>query len=190
MNFACISVDRMIAISKPLYHRTLPPSCSLRIIAFIWFLAFALALLYGLTDRNMPDPTTPRSIYIIFSFGFVIPTICTMVSYAIITRVVLFSPKPNLETTHHQLQANRIRQTVRITWKILLVILPGFIMWSFFWIPIFTQNTDKNVQFSHSVLVVIGTVPILAAAINPVIYLLMTTEFRKNLVRLLMSLKC
>ena len=180
MNFACISVDRMIAISKPLYHLTLPPLRSLRIIALIWLLAFTAALLNGFFSGL----TNNIYVYVLFSIAFVIPTICTIVSYSIIAKALLCSSSNSLRR-HHQ-QDCRTRQTIRLTWKILLVILPGLTMWGCFWtILIIAWNTDKITNLSGDIVEVLNLVPILVAVINPLIYILMTADFRKNFVRLL-----
>lgn len=178
MNFACISVDRMIAISKPLYHRTLSPSRSLRFIAFIWFIAFVASLLKGLLIEVFHIHISYIFLIILFCLGFVVPTICTVVSYSIITRVVLRSSRDGLERNSQQ--DSRIRQTIRLTWKILLVILPSSTMWGCFWIVMVAQA-----EVSHTFNALVNMVPVLAATMNPIIYVVMTTEFRRHLIRLL-----
>jgi hypothetical protein len=56
ISFACISVDRMLAIAKPLYHRTLPRSRCIKIIVLVWIFSVIATLLdYFVSENDAVD---------------------------------------------------------------------------------------------------------------------------------------
>jgi hypothetical protein len=79
-----------------------------------------------------------------------------------------------------------MKHTIRITWKILLVILPSIVMWCVYWVPVFIVSTDgEEDKFSISFLEIRSLLPIFAAVVNPLIFILLTPEFRKHLLKLI-----
>jgi hypothetical protein len=180
LSFACISVDRMLAIAKPLYHRTLPRSCCVKIIGFIWIFSIIATFL----DHILSDLVSIFIItYLNFVVAFAIPTMITIASYAIIAKVVLGRRKGDLQAAHHDGQ-NR-RHTLRITGKISAVILPGILMWSIYWIPTFIEvahGHDEEI-FSHSFKEAVSLIPDLTALVNPLIFIGMTSDFRNYLIK-------
>ena len=180
LSFACISVDRMLAIAKPLYHRTLPRSCCVKIIGFVWIFSIIATFLDHILGDLVGNFITTCLNFVV---AFAIPTIITIASYAIITKVVLGRRKGDLQAAHHDGQ-NR-RHTLRITGKISAVILPGILMWSIFWIPIFIEvahGHDEEI-FSHSFKEAVSLIPDLTALVNPLIFIGMTSDFRNYLIK-------
>ena len=179
ISFACISVDRMLAISKPFYHRTLPRSRCIKIIIFVWIFCIIWTLLNYLLNHvdNVDD-------FIVsccnFSIAFAIPTLITIICYAVIARVVLCKRSSVLQETNHS-GNNRLIQNIRITWKILLVILPGVVIWGVYWVPYFIKSRNGEVEFSITFLEVRFLIPTFAAVVNPVVFILLTPEFRNRL---------
>jgi hypothetical protein len=79
-----------------------------------------------------------------------------------------------------------MKHTIRITWKILLVILPGIVIWCVYWVPVFIESTDEEEdKFSISFLEIRSLLPIFAAVVNPLVFILLTPEFRKHLLKLI-----
>jgi hypothetical protein len=78
-----------------------------------------------------------------------------------------------------------MKQTIRVTWKILLVILPGLILWCIYWVSVFINYRNEEEETSSSLtLHQIGfLVPIFAAVVNPLIFTLLTPEFRNHLLK-------
>ena len=180
-SFASISVDRMLAITKPLYHRTLPRSCCVKVIVFIWILSVLGTVFDNVSPKFL-------NIFVVtcvnFVIGYFIPTAITITSYAVIAKVVVGRKKEDLQATHRHDGQNR-RQTLRITGKILMVIVPGTVMWSIFWVPIFIHFTHDHEEelFPHSFIEAVTMVPDLTALVNPLTFIVMTTEFRNYLIK-------
>jgi hypothetical protein len=182
LNFACISVDRMLAIAKPLYHRTLPRSRCIKVIAFTWiFPALATTALVYLYLRTTVDSIILTCLH--FCIGFVIPTLITVASYVIIARVVLCRRRINVHQVTNHYNVNRVKHTIRLAWKILLVISPSIVMWNLYWIVMFIILTNAKVTLSFSVTEVASLVPISVAVVNPLILTLMTSDFRIYLLK-------
>jgi hypothetical protein len=180
LSFACISVDRMLAVAKPLYHRTLSLSRCIKVIASIWlFSIIGTAFDYILSD--VVDIFTITCLN--FCIAFLIPTVITIISYAIIAKVVLGRRNDDLQAANHD--GNNWRLTLRITWKISLVILPAIVMWCIFWLPVLMQaaNGREDDIFSHSFIEFLNMIPVLTAVVNPVIFIGMTSGFRNYLIK-------
>ena len=184
ISFACISVDRTLAIAKPLYHRTLPRSRCIKIIVLIWIFSVIATLLdYFVSENDVVDGFIVTCCN--FCIAFAIPTLITIISYVIIARVVICRRRRTFQETD-QSGSNRMKHTIRITWKILLVILPGIVMWCVYWVPVFIESTDEEEdKFSISFLEIRSLLPIFTAVVNPLIFILLTPEFRKHLLKLI-----
>ena len=179
-SFACISVDRMLAIAKPLYHRSLPRSRCIKVIIFVWCFSVVMTLL-SVFLSVVVDFFLLVCCY--FTISFAIPTLITLVSYAIIARTVVRRGRNFRATDHH---ANtRTRDALKITWKIFLVILPGIAMWTLYWVIVFLFFTDEENEdkFSLSFIQTISFIPIFTAVVNPLIFIIMTPEFRRYLLK-------
>ena len=182
ISFACISVDRMLAIAKPLYHRTLPRSRCIRGVVLIWiFSVIATILDFILSAKDVVDD------FIItccnFCFAFAIPTLITIVSYVIIARVIIRRRRKTFQETDN-CGSTRMKHTIRITWKILLVILPGIILWLFYWVSAFIDlKNEEDDKFSLSFVEIRSLVPIFAAVVNALIFIPLTPEFRNRLLK-------
>ncbi|XP_028402125.1 rhodopsin-like [Dendronephthya gigantea] len=175
-SFVCISVDRMLAITKPFYHRTLPRSRCIKAIIFVWIFCIITTLLdFSVSQMESVDEFIVTCFN--FSIAFVIPTLITIICYVVIARIVLYKRNGVLQEANHS-GNNRMMQNIRITWKILLVILPGVVMWSVYWVPVFIHNGE--VEFSYSFEQMRVLIPIFAAVVNPVIFILLTPEFRSG----------
>ena len=185
ISFACISVDRMLAISKPLYHRTLALSRCIKIITTVWvFSAITTLLDYIVSVKEVVDELV--LVCCNFCIAFAIPTLITIISYAIIVKVIISRKKKVLQETNYGGSSKHVKRNIKITWKILFVIMPGIAMWCVYWVPEFihSKNEDED-QFSLSFLQIRSLVPIFAAVVNPVIFVLLTPEFRNYLRRLI-----
>jgi hypothetical protein len=180
-NFASISVDRMLAIVKPLYHRTLPRSHCVKFIVFIWILSI-IGTVFDIISSQFLDVFIVTCVN--FVLAFLIPTAITITSYVVIAKVVVGRNQEDLQGTHRHDGQNR-RQTMRVTGKILAVIVPGIAMWSIFWVPIFMKLTHSHEEdlFPHSFYEAVTMIPDLTAIVNPLIFIGMTSEFRSYLVK-------
>ena len=180
LSFACISVDRMLAITKPLYHRTLSRSCCIKVIIFIWIFSLVGTFLDFMLSEVI-DPTIITCLN--FSIAFAIPTTVTILSYAIIAKVVLSRRVEDLRAASNH-DRNNQKKTLRVTLKILMVILPGAIMWGIYWFPFlneFVSGGEEDI-YPHSLSTAVSMIPELTAIVNPIIFIGMTSGFRKQLI--------
>lgn len=181
-NFACISVDRMLAVAKPLYHLTLPRSSCIKVVVYIWAFSTISTVISHILSEVL-------DVFIItclkFSVAFAIPTTITIISYATIAKVVLTRPKSNVQTESHDGRSQR--DTLKITVKISIVILPGIVMWIIFWIPVFIEVCHGREEeiFPHYLLESFAMIPDVTALVNPIIFILMTSDYRTYLINLI-----
>jgi hypothetical protein len=184
ISFACISVDRMLAIAKPLYHRRIPRSRFIMVVVLIWiFSVIATILDFIVSEKDLIDDFVINCCN--FCIAFAIPTLITLISYSIIAKVVICRRRKSLQETVHCSSHVSMKQTIRVTWKILLVILPGLILWCIYWVSVFIDYRNEEEETSSSLtLHQIGfLVPIFAAVVNPLIFTLLTPEFRNHLLK-------
>ena len=180
--FACISVDRMLAIAKPLYHRTLPRSRFIKAIILIWLFSIVVTFIdFIVSAKAVVNDLIITCLH--FSIAFAIPTLITLISYSMIARVVICRRKKTFQEADHFYRV-RMKHNIRVTWKILLVILPGVIAWCVYWVPVFLDfKSEEGQRFSLSFLQIRSLVPIFAAVVNPLIFILLTPDFRNHLLK-------
>ena len=187
ISFACISLDRMLAIAKPLYHRTIPRSRVIKVIVLIWIFSVIWTLLDFVVSEETEEDVIDGFVFTCCNFciAFAIPTLITLISYSIIAKVVICRRRETLQETDRCARSGvKMKHTIRITWKIVLVILPGVISWCVYWVPVFIDyRSEREESFSRSFNQIRSLVPMFVAVVNPFIFTLLTPEFHNHLLK-------
>lgn len=186
-SLACVSVDRCLAITVPLRYQSITThSRALTWVFTVW--TYSIVTFITSYSRNIVDPVyTYDKIYIscLFTFTFTLPILITTASYYRIFRAVW---RQLHHLPKHSNPGRRVRfvmKEFRVAINILVTILPAYFFWGSFWVTTLIEAINEQ-AVDHSFLLswLLGIAPHFAAAVNPLIYISMTRDFRLLFLRL------
>jgi len=189
LNLTAVSVDRFFHVTRPFTHSNLiTRSCTLVVIALIWFFSFSMALtkvlFWSFWSRNKPSYET-----LVVLLGFVIPILIISYCYIRIYQVVRNQLRKFTEQTQC-LQQQSEQMTVKTDFKaiktIAVVVLAFFVCWC----PFFALNlyngwcryrkglTHSDCSINRDVVIVAKWLHYANSSLNPIIYACFNREFR------------
>ena len=186
-SLACVSIDRCLAVTVPLRYQSITThSRAMVVVLTVWsysMITFILSYSRVVIGREMYD-----RIYIacLFCFTFAFPILITTWSYyrifCAVWRQVHHVPKQSAPNRRFRM----VMKEFRIAVNILVTILPTYLLWGSFWVATLREAFLENrPNYSAVVNWLLGNTPHFAAAVNPLIYIAMTRDFRLLFVRLL-----
>lgn len=181
-----VSFDRYYAISEPLrYNYFFTHRRAITIIVGIWIYAFIMYLInWGqLVFRNYPS--YPEVLIISLAVGnFVVPLCSVTFFYCHILKISLSHLRSTTTTRNWDSNSELSirRKQFRIALNVFSLIFPLLIIWSTYYgfqlmYLYYCKQCDREI--SPIVQQVVGTLPHLCAAINPITYILLTKDFRE-----------
>lgn len=186
-SLACVSIDRCLAVTVPLRYQSITThSRALVVVLAVWsysMVTFITSYSRAVVEKEMYD-----KVYMVclFSFTFALPILITTWSYyrifCAVWRQVHQVPKQSTPNRRFRM----IMKEFRVAINILVTILPTYLLWGSFWIATLREAfLDQQPNYSAVANWLLGNAPHFAAAINPLIYIAMTRDFRLLFLRLL-----
>ena len=203
INLAAVSLDRGMAVVRPLHYQSMVNHTRIRrIIMFIWFysiLVFILNMFRAATHSRMYQQIV---LYIAYAGGFAIPFFIIMSSYTVILlsavksmKITRALEKAMSSAVNHgarnrteEAQTRRRMRTreIKVGINIMVILIPFVLGWGFFfgtlWYEEVTQNFNPRPDLYEWFLTVI---PWFNSSINPIIYICLTKALRKGCRQLL-----
>ena len=178
-----VSFDRYFAISAPLRYKSFfTHRRAIFIIIGIWIYATIMYLLNWtqIAFRNYPSYA---EVYIIsLAVGnFVIPLCAVTFFYCQILKIALSHLHSTTRNQDFNSEMSIRKKQLRIALNVFVLIFPLLIIWSTYYIfqlmYLYYKQTFINTisPIGHQV---VGTLPHIVAAINPITYILLTKDFR------------
>ena len=185
-SLACVSVDRYLAITVPLRYQSITTHSRALVAVFtVW--AFSIITFITSYSRDVVRLVVYNKIYIscLFALTFTIPILVTTGSYYRIFRAVWHQLHHLPKQTNPRRRARFIMKEFRVAVNILVTIVPVYFLWGSFWVATLQEAITESTNHAPVVDWLLGSAPHFAAAVNPVIYISMTRDFRLLFLRLL-----
>ena len=188
LQLTAISIERYLAITRPIYHRSYSMWIYYAMIAVAWCFAFIMAGLFPVQQHKWQKPYS----VILFTTCFALPALVIMTIYAIIFQTAKGTSRARVHpagTSQSPMQKEtKIAATIAvITGLFVIAWLPFFVlnMIAEFCSPCLPPYTDilrlvrfvKWMHYSNSM-------------VNPLVYAYRNAEMRKTFKRLLLSCFC
>ena len=202
INLAGVSFDRATAVMRPFhYHDTINLRKTLLAIKCIWIYAFAIFILGMLRQVIASEAYHLTVLYIAYFFGFFVPCIVIVVSYALILYATVknvklsrsvakavYNAAANLndESKTNFSRSRHLRiQEIKMAGNFMVILLPFLAGWSFFFCTSFHELVVGHYVRSSLYEWFLLVVPWVSSSINPVVYLLSTASLRKTCLKLI-----
>lgn len=191
LQLTAISIERYLAITRPINHRSYPMWIYYAMIAAAWCFAFIMA---GLFPVQLNKWQKPYSI-ILFTACFAVPTLVILTVYAIIFKAAKGTSRARVHPTGN---GRSTRSTAQSETKIAATIAVITGLFVIAWLPFFVVNLLAEFCFPclppyPDVLRLIRFVKWMHysnSMVNPVVYAYRNGEMRKTFKRLLLTCFC
>ena len=202
ISLAGVSVDRAIAVFKPLQYQEISNrKQAVTVVKFTWLysiFAFILSML-----RCVIEASAYRNaiLYIFYVISFLLPFAIIIISYTFIvsatiknvqlsrsTEKVAYNATFRLNGTSASKYARirRLRiQEVKIAANFAIILLPFVTCWGFFFGTHFYEDVTKNYQRTDLYEWFLLTLPWMSSSINPLIYMLSISSLRNGCKKLM-----
>ena len=177
-----ISYDRYYSVTKPLHYTgNITHKKAIIFIACIWMYATVVGLLQILYSLPNRDYFTYGYIPLLGLFNSVLPLIIML--YCYITIFIIASR--HLRHNPHRGQdpnspANVLIKNLKIAFHILVLVAPLLLFWStYFAITVTEVYCNGCIPFNEFQEWLISMMPHILAAVDPIIYIFLTKDFRK-----------
>ena len=175
-----VSFDRYYAISEPLrYNSVFTHRRAIFIIIGIWVYAIILYLLNWLQLAHIPYYS--KFLLFIYAVGnFIIPLCSVTFFYVRILKIALVHLRDTTNTKGSISETSFRKKQLRIAVNVFALIFPLLVVWSTYYVYILMLSycprcASQLDKWKHTLL---GTLPQIAAAVNPITYILLTKDFR------------
>ena len=201
-NLAAVSLDRGIAVLRPLrYHSMINTKRVKMIITAIWSYSFALFLLSMLRIKVVSYSFRMSVLFTAMILSFIVPCLLIVVSYTgiilstvnsirmtrALEKAISIATSRGAESLNDKAsRKRRVRsREVRLAFNIMIILVPFVAGWGFYfgthWYEILSGDQNRSNIYEFCLLVI----PWVNSSLNPVIYILVTKSLRKGCKRMI-----
>lgn len=188
LQLTAISIERFIAITRPIVHRTYSTSFYNTLIISAWLYAFAMSVLYPIQVTRWEKVYT----VILFTTCFALPTVLIFLVYVIIFKTAVFSSE--VRVSPEGVHKRTVQQEAKIA--VTIAVITGLFVMA--WLPFFVVIVVatfclKCLPPYPGVLRLIRFVKWMHysnSMVNPIIYAYRNKEMRRTFIRILRRLFC
>ena len=181
LNMAAVSVDRYIAVLRPLRYTTLVTrSRAQKTVLVIWLYSLMIAVV-GFARYFIESISNDIFITALATISYVLPTMVIIFAHLNIFRVAWLKKKTSSDMppdfdTRRKLLAPRIKLSINT----LIILVPMTTAWGVFYgITLFEAHSEETLPLSPIVEFAVALSPYVTAAVDPIVYLLVTRDLRK-----------
>ncbi|XP_073229432.1 beta-2 adrenergic receptor-like [Porites lutea] len=184
LSLTAASVDRYLAVTRPLrYEQLITRSRARKATLFIWvysLIMFGLSVARYLMYKRVFD-TVFMTTLTIMSFG--IPALAMIFAHLSICRCAWNAKKRSRDI--HGLSRRRskdIAKGIKLSFNTLVILVPIVMAWGvFYMITVLEAHCPTCFIFPQAFSVTVGLLPHAVAAIDPIVYILVTRDLRRRL---------
>lgn len=188
LQLTAISIERFLAITRPINHRTYPSKFYTTLIITAWLYAFIMAVLFPVQYTRWEKVYT----VILVSTCFAIPTILIFVVYVMIFKTAMFSSEARVSPEGSQRRTLQQEAKIAVT----IAVITGLFVLA--WLPFFVVNVMATfspmlLPSFPSILRLIRFVKwmhYINSVINPIIYAYRNREMRRTFIRIIRNSLC
>ena len=206
-NLAAVSIDRGIAVLRPLHYKSLMNSKRVKIcISIIW--SYSLAI-FVISISRIKFQSEKFSLCLVSSaiiLNFAVPCVLIVIIYVGIFTSALKSIKVskalekaiflaiNRDSEDHENSAKRrprmtCSREVRVAINVMIILVPLLVGWGFYFgtfcYEMITNDLDRSNIYEFCLLII----PWMNSSLNPVVYILATASLRKGCRRMICGRK-
>ena len=181
LNMAAVSIDRFCAVTKPLkYEQTITESRARIATVLIW--AYSLIMFGVGVSRFFVE--IPNTIFMttLASISFIVPAIIMIFAHLSIFRIAWISKRAMHERRESSSgRSKKIAKSLKLSFNTLVILVPMVTAWGVFYGITIWEAYCLTCKIPTAYSVTVGLLPYVAAAIDPVIYILVTRDLRMRL---------
>lgn len=183
LNMAAVSIDRFYAVTKPLkYEQTITKSRARIATILIW--AYSL-IMFGIgVSRYFADSSNKIFMTTLASISFVIPALIMIFAHLSILRIAWISKRAMRGRRESSSgRSKEIAKSLKLSFNTLVILVPMVTAWGVFYGITILEAYCSTCKIPTAYSVTVGLLPYVAAAIDPIIYILVTRDLRMRLCR-------
>eukprot|EP00794_Sanderia_malayensis_P018693 gene18693-20581_t len=202
LSLAAVSLDRGIAVLRPLSYHNLINTARVKIVIFAIWAYSILLFIFSMLRIKIESQAYRMSVLFAAMVGsFVIPCFLIMTSYfgillstvhsiritkALEKAISMATSKGEETLTDKATRKRRMRsRELRLAMNIMIILIPFVVGWGFYfgthWYEMVNRDTKRSNVYEFCMIII----PWLNSSINPVIYVCLTKSLRKGCRRLL-----
>lgn len=187
LNMTAVSVDRFCAVTYPFtYEQIVTKSRARKATVLIWAYSLLMAGI-GVTRFLVDEMDVSHSkifVTVLSVISFVIPATIMVFTHSCIFKIAWATKR----RTQYDLQdveggrSNEITKTLKLSFNTLVILVPMITAWGIFYgVTVLEAHCLDCFQLSPAFSVTAGLLPHVAAAIDPIVYILVTRDLRLKL---------
>lgn len=189
-SMTAVSLDRYFAITNPLrYENTVTRLRALIATVIIWSSALVMFSI-GVSRYFVKEMDTPVANKVFMTtltvINFGIPALIMVFAHVSIFRIALKSKSDKPDAIEMQnARVKDMSKTFKLSFNTLAILVPMAIAWGIFFGVTVLEAHCPTMHIAAHFSVVVGLLPYIAAAIDPIVYILLTRDLRLKLCRCL-----
>lgn len=188
LSMTAVSLDRYFAITNPLrYENTVTRLRALIATVIIWSSALVMFSI-GVSRYFVKEMETPVANKVFMTtltvINFGIPALIMVFAHVSIFRIALKSKSDKPDAIEMQnARVKDMSKTFKLSFNTLAILVPMAIAWGIFFGVTVLEAHCPTMHIAAHFSVVVGLLPYIAAAIDPIVYILLTRDLRLKLCR-------
>ena len=185
LNMAAVSVDRYCAVTYPFtYEQIITKTRAHKATILIWAYSLAMAGIGVARFLVMSNLDNQIFVTVLSVISFVIPATIMLFTHLRIFKIA-WSTKQRTQQDLRRVESgrgNEIGKTLKLSFNTLAILVPMVTAWGIFYgVTVLEAHCMNCFQLSRQFSVAVGLLPHVAAAIDPIIYILVTRDLRLKL---------
>lgn len=187
LNMAAVSVDRYCAVTYPFtYEQIITKSRAHKATILIWAYSLVMAVIgvarFLMDEMNNSD--NKIFVTVLSAISFVIPATIMVFTHLCIFKIA-WAAKQRTQQDLRDVgngRGNEIGKTLKLSFNTLVILVPMVTAWGIFYgVTVLEAHCLNCFQLSPHFSVTVGLLPHVAAAIDPIVYILVTRDLRLKL---------
>lgn len=185
LNMAAVSVDRYCAVTYPFsYEQIITKSRAHKATILVWTYSLVMAGIGVARFLMMNNSSSKIFVTVLSAISFVIPATIMMFTHLCIFKIA-WATKQRTQQGLRDVEngrGNEIGKTLKLSFHTLVILVPMVTAWGIFYgVTVLEAHCLNCFQLSPHFSVTVGLLPHVAAAIDPIVYILVTRDLRLKL---------
>ncbi|XP_020896975.1 D(2) dopamine receptor A [Exaiptasia diaphana] len=188
LQLTAMSIERFLAITRPIIHRTYSARLYTTMIIMAWLYAFIMAILFPVQYHRWQKVYT----VILVSTCFAAPTIMIIVVYVMIFKAAMFSSEVRVSPEGSQKRSLQQEAKIAVT----IAVITGLFVLA--WLPFFVVNVigtfspERFPKFPEALRLFrfVKWMHYSNSVVNPLIYAYRNREMRRTFIRIMRTFCC
>lgn len=185
LNMAAVSVDRYCAVTYPFsYEQIITNSRAHKSTILIWAYSLVMAGIGVARFLVMNNSGSQIFVTVLSAVSFVIPATIMMFTHLCIFKIAWATKQRTQQDLREgeSGRGNEVGKTLKLSFNTLVILVPMVTAWGIFYgVTVLEAHCLNCFQLSPQFSVTVGLLPHVAAAVDPIVYILVTRDLRLKL---------